>query len=154
MIIRKKWDKLPEKVHFQPFSRHFCNQPTIFSSIFYCTQSNFPVFFVLGISLLIPEGAIAPGKTEEIFLAVSSEISENPRLINTRDSILSATVFAGPPTVKFLKPVILSFDQSALRTELDWTCNVYTQAPNADWKVRIAPKSLEEFEKKIKLFFP
>ena len=93
--------------------------------------------FVSGISLLIPEGAIAPGKTEEIFLAVSSEISENPRLINTRDSILSATVFAGPPSVKFLKPVILSFDQSALRTEIDWTCSVYTQAPNADWKVRI-----------------
>ena len=91
---------------------------------------------VLGISLLIPEGAIPQGRTEELFLASSSDMEQNPRLLHKSDTILSATVFAGPPHTVLLKPAILSFDQSASRNSSDhWTTSLYTQTPNAHWKV-------------------
>ena len=59
-----------------------------------------------GIGLLIPEGALDRGYTEEVFLAVMREGRDRPTLAD-RQTTLSPIVLAGPPRLSFKKPVVL-----------------------------------------------
>ena len=59
-----------------------------------------------GVSLLIPEGALDHGYTEEVFLAVMREGRDRPSL-TTNQTTLSPVVLAGPPRLSFKKPVVL-----------------------------------------------
>ena len=65
-----------------------------------------------GITLTVPEGALEPGFTEEIFLAVLTEGRDRPRL-SPKQTLLSPVVLAGPPRLSFKKPVIFSFGHCA-----------------------------------------
>ena len=57
-------------------------------------------------SLLIPEGALDPGYTEEVFLAVMREGRDQPSL-SPQQTVLSPVVLAGPPRLSFKKPVVI-----------------------------------------------
>ena len=59
-----------------------------------------------GVSLLIPEGALDPGYTEEVFLAVMREGRDQPSLA-PHQTTLSPVVLAGPPRLSFKKPVVI-----------------------------------------------
>ena len=59
-----------------------------------------------GVSLLIPEGALDPGYTEEVFLAVMREGRDQPSL-SPHQTTLSPVVLAGPPRLSFKKPVVI-----------------------------------------------
>ncbi len=59
-----------------------------------------------GIGLLIPEGALDRGYTEEVFLAVMREGRDRPTLAD-RQTTLSPIVLAGPPRLSFKKPIVL-----------------------------------------------
>ncbi|XP_075245645.1 netrin receptor UNC5C-like isoform X3 [Convolutriloba macropyga] len=76
-----------------------------------------------GVSLLIPEGAIAPGVSQEVYLAVSNEDRERPKLPDG-GTILSPIIVCGPSNAHFLRPVILSFAHSALNPLSEWTLSV------------------------------
>ncbi|XP_063718147.1 netrin receptor UNC5C-like isoform X2 [Symsagittifera roscoffensis] len=76
-----------------------------------------------GVSLLVPEGAIAPGKSQEVYLAISNEDRERPKLPDG-GTILSPIIVCGPSNAQFLRPVVLSFAHSALNPMSDWTLSV------------------------------
>ena len=66
----------------------------------------------LGVHMVIPEGALDKGYTEEIFLAVMTEDRDRPRLSDNQ-TLLSPVILAGPPRVSFRKPVVISFGHCA-----------------------------------------
>ena len=61
-----------------------------------------------GVGLLIPEGALDRGYTEEVFLAVMRESRDRPTLAD-RQTVLSPILLAGPPRLSFKKPVVLRY---------------------------------------------
>jgi hypothetical protein len=50
-----------------------------------------------GVTLLIPEGAICRGKTEEIYMAVCRDDKDRPKLSGTFDGM--KVVFSNPYTI-------------------------------------------------------
>ena len=66
----------------------------------------------LGVHMIIPEGALDKGYTEEVFLAVMTEGRDRPRLCGNQ-TLLSPVILAGPPRVSFRKPVVISFGHCA-----------------------------------------
>ena len=78
-----------------------------------------------GVTLTVPEGALDPGFTEEIFLAVMTEARDRPRLASGQ-TVLSPVVMAGPPGLSFRKPVVLSFAHCACaKKKGGWEVGVY-----------------------------
>ena len=59
-----------------------------------------------GVSLLVPEGAIKKGTSEQVYIALIRDDGDRPKL-NDRQTKLSPVVALGPPGITFLKPVIL-----------------------------------------------
>ena len=66
----------------------------------------------LGVHMVIPEGALDKGYTEEIFLAVMTDDRDRPRLSDNQ-TLLSPVILAGPPRVSFRKPIVISFGHCA-----------------------------------------
>lgn len=79
----------------------------------------------LGVSLVIPEGSLEPGFTEEIFLAVTTDDAgrDRPRLASNQ-TLLSPVVLVGPPRLTFKKPVILNFGHCANNSS-SWELGLY-----------------------------
>lgn len=77
-----------------------------------------------GVSLHVPEGAVGPNDTAELFLAISAD---RPR-VSDRQTVLSPVVWCGGPTsLAFRKPVVLSVQHCAdLSTPSDWCFSIYS----------------------------
>ncbi|XP_037084126.1 netrin receptor UNC5C-like [Pollicipes pollicipes] len=83
-----------------------------------------------GVTLMIPEGAVAPGQREEVYLAVMSDAKDRPQLAD-HETLLSPVVLAGPPGAQFLKPVVLSFHHCA-NLKTNWNVSVYGSESQPD----------------------
>ncbi|XP_072164756.1 netrin receptor UNC5B-like [Diadema setosum] len=77
-----------------------------------------------GVSLMIPEGAIPRGQTEEIYLAVSHELMDRPHTEHNQ-TLLSPVVLCGPPTVVLAKSVVLVLPHCAQMSKNDWRFSVF-----------------------------
>ena len=67
-----------------------------------------------GVSLLVPEGAIKKGTSEQIYIALIRDDRDRPKL-NERQTKLSPVIALGPPGITFLKPVILGMQRRIKR---------------------------------------
>ena len=82
------------------------------------------------VSLLIPEGAIPRGTMQDVYIAVCRDERQIPNLAEKpKSTLLSPVIIAGPPGLKFNKPVVLSFEHSARASVFDWFLKVLT-GPN------------------------
>ncbi|XP_014284948.1 netrin receptor UNC5B isoform X2 [Halyomorpha halys] len=78
-----------------------------------------------GISLTIPEGALARGRKEDIYVAVLRDDRHRPKLTD-RQTQLSPVVLCGPPGLVFKKPVILNFNHCASLKHGQWSISVWS----------------------------
>ncbi|XP_053392555.1 netrin receptor UNC5C-like isoform X2 [Mercenaria mercenaria] len=76
-----------------------------------------------GVTLLIPEGAICRGKTEEIYMAVCRDDKDRPKL-SEKQTILSPIVLCGPTGMMLKKPVVLSVQHCASMRQGGWKLSV------------------------------
>nr|BAN15045.1 netrin receptor Unc-5v1 [Hemicentrotus pulcherrimus] len=76
-----------------------------------------------GVSLMVPEGAIARGQTVEIYLAVSHELMDRPH-IEHNQTLLSPVILCGPPSVVLAKSVVLVLPHCAQMSKNDWRHSV------------------------------
>jgi len=83
-----------------------------------------------GVTLTVPEGALAAGQQEDLYLAVLCDAKDRPQLADD-ETLLSPVVLVGPPGTQFLKPVIISFHHCAnLKTA--WDISVYASESQPD----------------------
>ncbi|KAJ8981906.1 hypothetical protein NQ317_007298 [Molorchus minor] len=69
-----------------------------------------------GVSLEVPEGAIAPGKEKEVYFVISDpRLCDNapPLDLDNGETMLSPLVMCGPQGTEFLRPVILNIPHYA-----------------------------------------
>ena len=90
----------------------------------------------LGVHMVVPEGALEKGYTEEIFLAVMTEDRDRPRL-SENQTLLSPVILAGPPRVSFRKPVVISFGHCANLSQLNDKSVSDKITSNADWELAL-----------------
>ncbi|XP_060560218.1 netrin receptor UNC5B-a-like isoform X3 [Ruditapes philippinarum] len=76
-----------------------------------------------GVTLLIPEGAICRGKTEEIYMAVCRDDKDRPKL-SEKQTILSPIVLCGPTGMMLQKPVVLSVQHCASMRQGGWKLSI------------------------------
>ncbi|WAQ96586.1 UN5BB-like protein [Mya arenaria] len=76
-----------------------------------------------GVSLLIPEGAIPRGKTEEIYMAVCRDDKDRPKL-SEKQTILSPIVLCGPTGMVLNKPIVLSMQHCASMRQGGWQLSI------------------------------
>lgn len=77
-----------------------------------------------GVSVTIPEGALKKGVTEEIFLAVSRDDKDRPKL-NDHQTMIGPVIVCGPPGLELLKPLILSFQHCASIKHGQWSLSIH-----------------------------
>lgn len=89
------------------------------------------------ISLTVPEGAIGPGQTQDVFISVIHDTKSFPDL-QPGQTLLSPVIICGPhqASKKLKKPVILSFPHSASLRQGNWTISVAqaTDGDNLSWR--------------------
>ncbi|XP_038060461.1 netrin receptor UNC5C-like [Patiria miniata] len=78
-----------------------------------------------GISMFIPEGALPKGHSEDLYIAVSRDVNDRPR-VSGKQTILSPVVICGPPGLTFAKPVIITTPHCANGMRGEWRCSVYS----------------------------
>jgi len=85
------------------------------------------------ISLTVPEGAIAPGQTQDMFVSVVHDTKSYPDMSHGQ-TLLSPVIICGPvqATKKLRKPVILSFPHTASLRQGNWTISVLGASDNSD----------------------
>ena len=69
----------------------------------------------MGISLVVPTGAVPTGKTEIITLLLNWDLGDNPDM-NQNQALVSPVVFVGPHGLRLNKPCILSYRHCAYDT--------------------------------------
>ena len=92
------------------------------------------------ISLTVPEGAISPGQTQDMFCSVMHDTKSYPDL-QPGQTLLSPVVLTGPhqATKKLRKPFILSFPHTAALRQGNWTISVVgaTEGENMNWRTLV-----------------
>ncbi|XP_071808505.1 netrin receptor UNC5C-like isoform X2 [Asterias amurensis] len=78
-----------------------------------------------GISMFIPEGALPKGHSEDLYIAVSRDVTDRPR-VSGKQTILSPVIICGPPGLTFAKPVIITTPHCANGMRGEWRCSVYS----------------------------
>ncbi|KAK3611581.1 hypothetical protein CHS0354_018096 [Potamilus streckersoni] len=89
----------------------------------------------MGISLIVPPGAVKCGQKQLITLVLNWDLSDNPKMTKEQ-SLVSPVVYAGPHGLKLEKPCIISYKHCAfdprqiqvLRSETELT-------KQKDWKI-------------------
>ncbi|KAK2720439.1 netrin receptor UNC5C-like isoform X1 [Artemia franciscana] len=66
-----------------------------------------------GIALTIPEGALSNNRTEDMYLALLADDRDRPRL-DRKQTLLSPLISCGPGGMKLKKPVVITFQHSAI----------------------------------------
>ncbi|CAL4079276.1 unnamed protein product [Meganyctiphanes norvegica] len=77
-----------------------------------------------GVTLTIPEGALAPDTQEELYVAVVPQPHSFPNL-NERQTLLSPVICCGPAGTMLLKPAILSLEHCASLQHASWQLHVF-----------------------------
>ena len=91
----------------------------------------------LGVHMVIPEGALDKGYTEEIFLAVMTDDRDRPRLSDTQ-TLLSPVILAGPPRVSFRKPIVISFGHCANLSHQNERCGKERSSKHdSEWELAL-----------------
>ena len=77
------------------------------------------------ISLTIPEGALAPGQTQDMYISVVHDTKSYPEMTHGQ-TLLSPVIICGPvqATKKLRKPVIVSLPHCAALRQGNWTLSV------------------------------
>jgi leucine-rich repeat transmembrane protein FLRT len=78
-----------------------------------------------GVSMTIPEGAVRQGQTVDIYLAVSRDDKDRPKLSDVQ-TLLSAVIVCGPASVRLDKPVVLTFPHCASVKHGQWALSLFT----------------------------
>ena len=93
------------------------------------------------VSLLIPEGAVPRGAMQDVYIAVCRDERQIPSLADKpKSTLLSPVIMAGPPGLKFNKPVVLSFEHSARGSMFDWFLKVLS-GPNWSDTISVSDSS-------------
>lgn len=77
-----------------------------------------------GVSMTIPEGAVAKGCREEMFLAILREDKDRLKLAETQ-TMLGPVVVCGPSKVRLCKPLIITFQHCASIKHGQWMLSIY-----------------------------
>ena len=92
-----------------------------------------------GISLTVPEGAVEPGTTRDMFISVIHDTQSHPRLADDADAegrtLLSPVVLCGSANgtcVPLRKPVVVSFPHVAALRHGNWTVSVVSTENDGD----------------------
>ncbi|XP_072039232.1 LOW QUALITY PROTEIN: netrin receptor UNC5C-like [Amphiura filiformis] len=89
-----------------------------------------------GISLFIPEGALPKGTSEDLYVAVSRETTDRPRL-EGQDTLLSPVVICGPSGLAFQKSLIVTMPHCAQNEKGGWRQSIHSNVSNSgekDWQ--------------------
>ncbi|NP_001161598.1 netrin receptor unc5-like protein precursor [Saccoglossus kowalevskii] len=101
-----------------------------------------------GVSVLIAEGALAKGQTEEIYIAVCREEKDRPKVKAGKETILSPVIMCGPTHLNFKKPVVVQFPHCAHVEGCNWVSSIYTcdshpdEPPNWEKVVTIGEETI------------
>ena len=90
-----------------------------------------------GISLTVPEGALAPGHTADMFVSVCHDTKSAPGpALQPGSTLLSPVVVCGPAAAskKLRKPVIVSFPHCAALRQGNWTLTVVGAGEGGEWR--------------------
>ncbi|XP_028966580.1 netrin receptor UNC5C [Galendromus occidentalis] len=102
----------------------------------------------LGVSLMVPPGAIRHGK-RELYVAVLREDKDRPSWLKEDQCVLSAVLQCGPSDVPLARPVTLSFDHCASPPPDKWNIHVLSADGDCDgahsrWKPEVSLNSSQE----------
>ncbi|GLH00563.1 Netrin receptor unc-5 [Gryllus bimaculatus] len=84
-----------------------------------------------GVALTVPEGAVARGQREQLFVAVLRDDAHRPKLPDGHTQ-LSPVVACGPRSAAFKKPVILNFHHCASLKHGSWSVSVWSCDSHGD----------------------
>lgn len=84
-----------------------------------------------GISLLIPEGALARGSHEEAFVASLREDKDRPPLLE-KQTLLSPVLMCGPQQAALQRTPVLTFDHCANLKSGQWKLSLYSSSSPYD----------------------
>lgn len=101
---------------------------------FYLGCSMFKNYKLLkGISLIVPEGAIASDQIATIFLGISRSEIFKPKH-NDKSTLLSDVILIGPKSLNLLKPVVLIMDH-CIKNIKDWSITLCSNTTDnsEDW---------------------
>ena len=90
-----------------------------------------------GISLTVPEGALAAGHTADMFVSVCHDTKSAPGpALQPGSTLLSPVVVCGPAAAskKLRKPVIVSFPHCAALRQGNWTLTVVGAGEGGEWR--------------------
>ena len=85
-----------------------------------------------GVSLIIPENAVLLDDDHLIFIALINIENHMPAL-NNGQTRLSPVILIGPPEITLLKPVVLSFEHTAV-LESSWKLNLMFSEDVFNWR--------------------
>ncbi|CAO2608175.1 Netrin receptor UNC5B [Lemmus lemmus] len=85
-----------------------------------------------GVSLLVPNGAIPPGKFYEMYLLINK--AESTLLSEGTQTVLSPSVTCGPTGLLLCRPVILTVPHCAEVIAGDWIFQLKTQTHQGHWE--------------------
>jgi len=91
------------------------------------------------ISLTVPEGAVAPGQTQDMFLTVLHDTKSYPDMSHGQ-TLLSPVIITGPAQAskKLRKPVVISFPHSAALRHGNWTLSLLGASDdNMSWRTLV-----------------
>ncbi|XP_076458521.1 netrin receptor UNC5C-like [Babylonia areolata] len=77
-----------------------------------------------GVMVTVPEGALPAGQVQEMYMAVCRDDKDRPPL-SEQQTIVSPVIHVGPPGVRLLKPVILSFHHCASMRHGGWILSLF-----------------------------
>ena len=98
------------------------------------------IFSNVGISLFIPEGALPKGTSEDLYIAVSRETTDRPRL-EGQQTLLSPVVVCGPSGLAFQKSLIVTMPHCAQNDKGGWRQSIHSNVSNSgekQWQVGTA----------------
>ncbi|XP_076459267.1 netrin receptor UNC5C-like isoform X2 [Babylonia areolata] len=84
-----------------------------------------------GVMVTVPEGALPAGQVQEMYMAVCRDDKDRPPL-SDQQTILSPVVLVGPPGIRLVKPIILSFHHCASVRQGDWILSLYSSDAPVD----------------------
>ncbi|KAL8580951.1 hypothetical protein ACOMHN_017518 [Nucella lapillus] len=77
-----------------------------------------------GVMVTVPEGTLPAGQVQEMYMAVCRDAKDRPPL-SDQQTLVSPVIHIGPPSVRLVKPIILSFHHCASMRHGSWILSLY-----------------------------